>query len=162
MRIRYWIYRVQERLYCTEREALLFVGGLAFAAISVFMRATAVDAELLVDWSYREMDSLFVVLSARADSVEREEFWQPSDQVAARDTIDFPIHLNQAETHHLQALPGIGPAIAARILAERSRNGPFKTVDDLLRVRGIGPKTLEKLRELVTVDPPPDQTEQLR
>ena len=44
------------------------------------------------------------------------------------------------------ALPGIGPATARRIMLERRQNGPFYYLEDLLSVKGIGPKTLEKLR----------------
>ena len=62
------------------------------------------------------------------------------------------IDLNRATAAELEDLPGIGPAIAARILEERSRK-PFRTVADLVRVKGIGPKNLERLRERVTVSP---------
>lgn len=151
MRIRYWIYRLQERLYCTEQEAILFSTGLAALAVTLLLRSAAVDPDGLVEWSYAEMDSLFAVLAVRADSADNEEFWTPATVVASADTIDFPIHLNTASAVHLDALPGVGPAIAERILAERRRVGQFRSVDDLLNVRGIGPKTMDKLRPLVTI-----------
>ncbi len=59
------------------------------------------------------------------------------------------IDLNRAESIELESLPGIGPALARRILESRIREGPFKTPDDLLRVRGIGPATLARIRDLV-------------
>jgi competence protein ComEA len=59
--------------------------------------------------------------------------------------------LNAASVEELDALPGIGPALATRILEERDRLGGFSTLDDLLAVRGIGSSTLERLRPLVTV-----------
>ena len=62
-----------------------------------------------------------------------------------------PIDLNRATAEQLDALPGVGPATAAAIVAHRDRNGPFATVDDLLDVRGIGPAKLDGLRTLVTV-----------
>ena len=52
------------------------------------------------------------------------------------------VDLNAASLEALQRLPGVGPVTAARIVAGR----PYMTVDDLLRVRGIGPKTLDRLR----------------
>jgi len=61
------------------------------------------------------------------------------------------LDLNRADSAALVALPGIGPALAGRIVAERSRSGGFRSVDDLDRVRGIGPQKLERLRGLVTV-----------
>lgn len=62
-------------------------------------------------------------------------------------------NVNTAPTAELERLPGIGPALAARIVAYREKHGPFRTVDDLLAVSGIGPKTLDGFRDLVTVDP---------
>ncbi|TAK19369.1 MAG: ComEA family DNA-binding protein [Myxococcaceae bacterium] len=61
------------------------------------------------------------------------------------------VNLNSATELDLDALPRIGPAMAARIVAWRTDNGPFTAVDDLLEVAGIGEKTLEGLRPLVTI-----------
>src|SRR5690625_6888921 len=62
-----------------------------------------------------------------------------------------PVDLNNADAAALQTLPGIGPALADRILAHRRDNGPFGSVDDLMAVSGIGPATFARLRELVAV-----------
>lgn len=62
------------------------------------------------------------------------------------------VNLNTATEEQLDALPGVGPATAKAIVAERSRRGGrFDSVEDLLQVRGIGPAKLEQLRDLVTV-----------
>lgn len=61
------------------------------------------------------------------------------------------VRINSASASELQALPGIGPALAQRIVAERSR-GRFTSVEDLQRVPGIGKAKLARLRELVEVD----------
>ena len=61
------------------------------------------------------------------------------------------VNLNRASTMELETLPGIGPATAAEIVNDRSVNGPFSSVDDLVRVSGVGPATLEKLRDVVSV-----------
>jgi len=66
----------------------------------------------------------------------------------------LPIELNCAGARTLETLPGIGPVRARRIVAERARR-PFERVEDLLRVRGIGPKTLEQLRARVAAHPHP-------
>ncbi|MCY4390345.1 MAG: ComEA family DNA-binding protein [Desulfurellaceae bacterium] len=62
-----------------------------------------------------------------------------------------PIDINMADAAALQTLPGIGETKAAAIIAHREANGPFATVDDLQNVTGIGEKTLEKLKEQITV-----------
>lgn len=61
------------------------------------------------------------------------------------------VDLNRARIEELEALPGIGPALARRILESRAREGRYQVPDDLLRVRGIGPATLERLRPLIRV-----------
>ncbi len=59
------------------------------------------------------------------------------------------IRVNTASVRDLEELPRVGPALAARIVAERERGGPFQRPEDLLRVRGIGPKTLALIRARV-------------
>lgn len=56
------------------------------------------------------------------------------------------VDLNRAGVAELEALPGIGPVLAQRIVAHRTRHGPFNRLEDLLAVEGIGPKLLERLR----------------
>ena len=60
------------------------------------------------------------------------------------------IDLNTAGEAQLDTLPGVGPATAAKIVSDRAENGPFRTVDDLLRVPGIGPSKFDSLKDLVT------------
>jgi competence protein ComEA len=62
-----------------------------------------------------------------------------------------PVNLNTATLAELDTLPGVGPATAAAIVAYRERHGPFRSVDQLGEVRGMGPARLEALRGLVTV-----------
>jgi competence protein ComEA len=62
-----------------------------------------------------------------------------------------PVNLNTASAAELERLPGIGPALAGRIVADRERNGPFQRVEDLARVPGIGPAIVARVRPLVTV-----------
>ncbi|MGH8584553.1 MAG: ComEA family DNA-binding protein [Gammaproteobacteria bacterium] len=65
-----------------------------------------------------------------------------------------PVDINTADAAALEVLDGIGPAKAAAIIAYREKNGLFKSVDDLILVRGIGEKTLEALRPSLTVGAP--------
>ncbi|MFD6695980.1 helix-hairpin-helix domain-containing protein [Micromonospora aurantiaca (nom. illeg.)] len=62
-----------------------------------------------------------------------------------------PVNLNTATLAQLDALPGVGPVLAQRILDHRDRNGGFRSVSDLRQVDGIGDARYEQLKELVTV-----------
>jgi DNA uptake protein ComE-like DNA-binding protein len=68
-----------------------------------------------------------------------------------------PIDLDRADPVDLDLLPGIGPALAARIVADRDERGPFGSPDGLLRVRGIGPATVEGVRPFVRGGRTPDR-----
>lgn len=63
---------------------------------------------------------------------------------------DGRVNLNTADQATIETLPRVGPALAARIIAWRDANGGFASVDDLLNVTGIGQKTFDGLRDLVT------------
>jgi len=63
-----------------------------------------------------------------------------------------PINLNSASAAELQQVPGIGPSTADKILQMRKSYGAFKSVDDLLAIKGIGAKRLEKMRKYLTVE----------
>jgi competence protein ComEA len=59
------------------------------------------------------------------------------------------VNINLAAAAELETLPGIGPVIAQRIVEYREQHGPFHSLDELAQVKGIGPKKLEKLQDLV-------------
>jgi len=63
--------------------------------------------------------------------------------------IQAAISLSQASEAELDKLPGVGPATAKKIIEYRSQHGRFQTVDDLMNVKGIGPKKMEKIRPFV-------------
>jgi competence protein ComEA len=66
--------------------------------------------------------------------------------------IGGPTRINAASAIELEVLPGIGPQMARRIVEARLAGGRFQRLEDLARVKGIGPRTLEKLRPLVVID----------
>jgi competence protein ComEA len=61
-----------------------------------------------------------------------------------------PVNINSATSEELQQVPGIGPATAQKILQMRKSYGAFKSVDDLLAIRGLGQKCLDKMRKYLT------------
>jgi len=62
-----------------------------------------------------------------------------------------PIDLNTADGAALESVPGIGKSLSQRIVTFREKNGPFNSVDDLLKVQGVGEKSIQKLRPYLTV-----------
>jgi competence protein ComEA len=72
------------------------------------------------------------------------------------------VNINTATSEQLQLLPGVGPALAGRIIAFREANGPFEKVDELAAVQGIGDKSLAKLRPYVATSGATSLSEKVR
>jgi competence protein ComEA len=62
------------------------------------------------------------------------------------------IDLNSASAYQLELLPGIGPVLSLRIINHRETKGKFQKIEDVMKVSGIGPKTFEKIKDLITVE----------
>ena len=60
--------------------------------------------------------------------------------------IEYRVDVNQAQWPELAQLPGIGETLAQRIVESRTVDGPYLDLDELLRVRGIGPRTLQRIK----------------
>ncbi|WP_448338453.1 ComEA family DNA-binding protein [Chloroflexus aurantiacus] len=89
------------------------------------------------------------VASPVAETGQAEE----KEEVSAEGTEPALVDINRADRETLIALPGIGPVLADRIIAYREAHGPFKSVDDLTAISGIGERNINIFRKLVYVDP---------
>lgn len=117
-------------------------GATAEAAlIGVNMARVISDGEQLRIPTFEELEGIGFGLSGS------------SNQIPGTTGSQSPItvNINRATAAELETLPGIGPALAARIVDWRTANGGFKSVDDLDAVTGIGTKMLERIRALVSV-----------
>ena len=74
-----------------------------------------------------------------------------SSRAAQKSAVGGSININTASATELEALPGIGAKTAARIVEYRQKNGPFKKVEELMNVRGVGEKNFLKLKAQITV-----------
>ena len=90
--------------------------------------------------------ALMITLGVAAQTAAAQD--APRAAAAAAST---PINLNSASVAQLETLPGVGRAVAERIVEYRQKNGGFKKLEDLMNVRGIGEKSFLKLKPLVTV-----------
>ncbi|MDG9925354.1 MULTISPECIES: helix-hairpin-helix domain-containing protein [unclassified Pseudomonas] len=94
--------------------------------------------------------SCFASLSVNAATTESAKAVDPVEQVQH---VEGQINLNTADAATLEAgLVGIGSTKAQAIVDHRNSNGPFASVDELLEVKGIGPATLEKNRDRISVN----------
>ena len=101
---------------------------------------------------YRTIDELAWVPGIGPETVEAiRPFITVSDDLPPRPLLD----LNRATAAQLERLPGIGPVTAAKIVVDRADNGDYVQLDDLQRVSGIGPATVDALRDHVRLSHPP-------
>ena len=62
------------------------------------------------------------------------------------------VNINTADKEALSSLPGVGPVIAGRIIEYREKNGPFKNIAEITKIKGIGEKISQKIKDLITVE----------
>jgi len=117
-------------------------GATAEAAlIGVNLARIVSDGEQLRIPTAEELESLELGVSSSGNQIPGETGSQGP----------FTVNINRATAAELETLPGIGPALAARIVDWRTANGSFKSVEDLDAVSGIGSKMLERIRALVSI-----------
>jgi competence protein ComEA len=93
----------------------------------------------------------FMAAAVPAAAQEKQPGRQPAPASKAGAAL---VDLNTATPAQLEALPGIGPRTAERIVEYRDKNGGFKKIEELMNVRGVGEKSFLKLKDLITVTPP--------
>lgn len=119
--------------------------------------ARVVDAVRAAGWFTRRADTTAVNLArALADGEQivvprRGASGGSAAAAGSGGTGGGLVNINTATVADLDALPGIGPVLAERIIAYREQHGPFRTIQDLDKVSGIGPSTMQDLEPYITV-----------
>ena len=113
-----------------ERVAVAILGGLAVAGLG------------FLAWQRRARPLL---IEQHPEPVEAAQWDAALDR-------SRQVDLNRADVAELERLPQVGPALAQQIVAYRAAHGPFVRTDELIRVKGIGPKTYEAIRDSLTVE----------
>jgi competence protein ComEA len=96
---------------------------------------------------------MFVIGLFVSDAVSQtQKQAQEKQQSALKEAKASKVNINKATKEELAKLPGIGPTIAQDIVNFRDKNGPFKTIEDLKKVKGIGEKKFEGIKDLISVE----------
>ena len=130
-----------------ERRILLYLSGLAFIGLLVGEGRNYLKNASRSDDAERER-----ILGAFQDASQRYLAGSDSSSIVLWAAgLVSPVNMNYADELGLQALSGIGPVLAKRIVEYREENGHFKTIQELEKVQGIGPSLLLRWEGLVTV-----------
>lgn len=149
-----WLYRLQQRLSITRNESIAIITLLGMLMVGLAVQHWRPSHATDRSEAQARVEARFQQYVAGLPAPNR-----PGSTVAASDAENHSaagprINLNTASRTELQRLPGIGPALSERIDVYRAAHGPFQRVDDIVRVRGIGDKTLADIRALVAVKRP--------
>ena len=120
-----------------EQKILLFLAFLFLVGTAIKAYKAYVAPPEQPHFEYAESDSVFAARSTTPAP--------PASLTQRR------VNINTAAAAELDALPGVGPAMARQIVEYRTAHGPFKTLDDLRNIKGLGPKKVEKLQPMVTL-----------
>ncbi|HUF09588.1 MAG TPA: ComEA family DNA-binding protein [Rhodothermales bacterium] len=147
--------RFAERLVFTRTEAtaLVVIASLYLVGFTwryIQQTTTPFDPDV-----YAALDSLIAAGGlAPADTLPKPRKGGPSDSLGVDSLSAFTaglLDINSATITQLIGLPGIGPALAARIIEHREKAGRFARPEDLIKVKGIGPAKLARIQPLITV-----------
>lgn len=147
----------------SERRALLFIAAVAALGLGVRGLRVVAAGQGPATPAAALAAQIAVVDSAVATGGRPRRAKAKAADAAAPASREGPAHdrepldMDQADIEALDQLPGIGPALARRIVEDRDANGPFGSVDGLQRVRGIGPALAARLAPLVTFSGVPRQ-----
>jgi competence protein ComEA len=165
------LYSAQQRLALTGPEASVLMGLVVVLLLGLGVRYLQARGVPVPPAAYAELDAAIAERAGRsveeigaADAAPALALAEPPPSVEASVPVaaaasqrggrlgPVRMDLNASSAPMLERLPGIGPALAGRIVEYRDIHGPFRRPEDLVRVRGIGPKTYEKLAPYLYVE----------
>jgi len=148
------IITIAHRFGFTRSEAIVIVFIASVIAVgSLIMEVQSKDTAPGTDirQAYAEADSVFEARSTAVHAVSGDSSHGMDHRMASQPAGRM-LNINSASASELIALPGIGPATAEKILRYREEHGRFVSVEDLTKVKSIGPKKLDNIRQFITVE----------
>ncbi len=145
---------LQDRFGFTRNEinVILFLSVTFVAGSGIRWYRQHADASSAPAFDYSRSDSVFVARSRAPLSGQPAPLTTGRPRAAGKQLPPAgSINLNTASVQELMRLPGIGETYAKRLIAYRQEHGPFDSVDDLIKIKGIGPKKLEKIRHFLAI-----------
>jgi competence protein ComEA len=111
------------------------------------------EADRRINLAQKLQDEAFIYVPAVDESLNEGAFLQPtfsfqSGLTAADQSL---VNINTADDKKLETLPGIGPVLAERIIAYRQQHGPFRQLEDIKKVTGIGDKRFDDIQSSITI-----------
>jgi comEA protein len=137
----------------SERRVIIIITAVLLGSAGwQYVRTSTVEQQ---SFDYHKSDSVFTRRSHQSHLVQTNsqnknhtgtESYLQGTEVKDTAAPQFHLNINTASAEELKQLPRIGPSIAKRIISYREKNGPFHSVDELKKVKGVGPKTLVRIK----------------
>ena len=137
-----------DKVFSAVLQMLVVIGVIGVAAVNIF---PSVDEAVVLE------DGLYGIGSSSLPSSSESRYSdrnQPAENASAESTVvpsNTKININTASFEQLKTLSGIGDVKARAIIDYREANGGFASIEELVNVKGIGSKTLDNLRDRITV-----------
>ncbi|MDZ4744731.1 MAG: helix-hairpin-helix domain-containing protein [bacterium] len=132
------------------------IDAISTKRLGISREATTRDSSALVEITQegnsQDLSALVEIASSNEQSSRHSSTASSSSNLSRRRPASGSMNINTASMAQLERLPGVGPATAQAIVKRRTMR-PFMSVDDLMDIRGIGPKKLEKMRPFVSCAP---------
>ncbi len=154
----------------TETSIILFIIFACLIGITINLIKNAKNDESFLEFSYKQDDSLFNAASGdpgiqdSVNDLERKKIASQHElldftkeklqerNVKKKSSVQKVININTANKEELTQLPGFGEKTAAAVIDYRLKHGKLKNIEELLNIKGIGKKKIEKIKSLVTIE----------
>lgn len=152
------LHSLQQRLAITDTEATACLVLIAIIGIGTVIRSYTGTEPQIDHQAYTTLDTAFAQRAQRVIETTPDEAIETGSERSERRVRQSPQRLapvrldpNTASAPLLQRLPGIGPALAGRVIEYRETHGPFRRPQDMMRVSGIGPRIFERISPYIVI-----------